>query len=264
MHTKKKNPCKEAGISMAPGYTRRAGVLSRSKAQRARQAVARASQLLKSRTTTTTGSLGPPATRGFYGAYRQRGIPELKFVDTTSLNNPVQLTWNVGLVNGIAQGTDFNQRIGRKAMMKSILFNGNISPAAGNSLSQPQGILVRVVLIYDTQPNSGTIPVGTDIFASNDANSPMNLNNRDRFKVIIDRRCQLGSFATGATGILTAGSPNNSYWSKYRKLNHEIIFSGTANTIGSISTGAIYLAWVGDANNTTVLDHYTRIRYMDN
>lgn len=206
----------------------------------------------------------PLATRGFYGGYTQRGRAELKFVDTTSLNNVIALTWNVGLVNGILQGTDFNQRIGRQCQLKSILFNGNISPAAGNSLSQPQGVMVRVLLIYDTQPNSGAIPAGTDIFASADANSPMNLNNRDRFKVLIDRRCQIGSFATGATGILTAGSPNNSYWSKYKKINLPMVFSNTAATIGSISTGAIYLCWIGDTGTTSVLDHYTRVRFVDN
>lgn len=244
--------------------------MSRTKAGRARQAVARASKVLRARSAIATGGYGPLASRGFYGAYTLRGRNELKFTDVTLVNDPVLLTWKVNLLNGIAQGTDYNQRIGRKAQMKSVLVNGNLFPTLQNSGSSPVGCFARIVVIYDTQPNSGSLPAGTDIFASNDTSSPMNLNNRDRFKVIYDKRMQIGSYLLTAGGALSAGSPNNVFWSKWKSCNYEIIFSGTAATIGSISTGALYLCYtcdyvggVGTPPSVVSVDWYTRVRFID-
>lgn len=209
--------------------------------------------------------LAPLATRGFYGAYRGRTRPELKFVDATSQNIAVTTSWSVVLINGILQGTDYNQRIGRKVMLKSVLFNGNHFPGATVGTDAAQGCYSRFVIVYDSQPNSAaTVPVGTDIFATNDPNTALNLNNRDRFKVLIDVRKQIGSFkyTTGVKSLMT-GSPPNAYWNKYKKINLEQIFSGTAATIGSIGTGALYFCFIGD-NPVCDVDYYTRVRYADN
>lgn len=236
--------------------------MSKYKAARARSAVAKAAQLLRARSSSSTSSYGPPASRGFYGTYSLRGRAELKFVDVTSNNVAVTTTWQGVLINGIAQGADFNQRIGRKSQMKSILFNGNFFPTTSTANAY-QGIYMRTVIVYDTQPNSGTFPAGTDIFVSNDPNSPLNLNNRDRFQVLMDVRKQLGSFQTDATPKLVAGSPSNAYWNKYKKCNKETVFSGTAATIGSISTGSLYLFFIGDFNGVSMIDYYTRVRFTD-
>lgn len=251
---------------MGPSYRNRetSRTISRSRGQKARAAVAKAAQLLRARSATPTGSYAAPATRGWYGGYAARGRPELKFVDVQLQNSPITITWSVQLINGVVQGTDYNQRIGRKVVNKSLLFNGNISMASGNNISNAQGTFCRVVVIYDSQPNSGTIPAGTDIFAFNDPNSPMNLNNRDRFKVVIDKRCQVGAFLTSGGGTLATGSPNDCYWSKYKKMNMETIFSNTAATLGSISTGSLYVCYVSDFATTTILDFVTRVRYLDN
>ena len=239
------------------------GTINRAKAQRARSAVAKAAQLLRARSSTFTRSFGPPASRGFYGQYTLRGRAELKFVDVTAINQPVTTTWAGVLINGVAQGSDFNQRIGRKSQMKSVLFNGNFFPGTTISANASQGVYMRVVIIYDTQPNSGTLPVGTDIFVTNDPKSPLNLNNRDRFQILMDVRKQLGSYTFSATPALTAGSPTNAYWTKYRKCNKETIFSGTAATIGSISTGSLYLFYIGDFPGVSMIDYYTRVRFTD-
>lgn len=172
-------------------------------------------------------------------------------------------TWGVALMNGVAQGVEYNQRIGRQATMKSIIFNGNVFNLATASLNAFNGAYCRLVIVYDTQPNSGTIPTGTDIFVLNDPNSPLNLNNRDRFQVLMDVRKQVSAFTMNATPALTAGSPSNSYFKKYKKCNKEIIFSGVGATLGSISTGALYLCIIADAA-VAALDYYVRVRFTDN
>ena len=49
------------------------------------------------------------------------GAPELKFVDniTTVIPEP-NASWTVTFINGVTQGTDYNQRIGRKMTNKPI------------------------------------------------------------------------------------------------------------------------------------------------
>jgi len=180
------------------------------------------------------------------------------------LNTAVPVTWSVNLINGVTQGTDFNSRIGRQMQNKSILFNGNIFPVITPSTSATQGLMFRVVIIYDTQPNSGSLPAGTDIFVANDPHSPMNLNNRDRFKVLVDKKGQLGSYLTSAGGTIISGAPQNAWWSKYKKCNLETVFSGTTNAIGSMATGSIYICYIGDFVGISLIDYYTRVRFTDN
>ncbi|QCX35042.1 capsid protein [Blackfly DNA Virus 11] len=216
------------------------------------------------RTTTYSGGYGPPATRGFYGAYTLRGRGELKVKDMTATNNQITNTGTIYFLNGIATGTTITTRIGRKATMKSILMNINVFPLVAGSVSNPHGVFSRFMIVYDSQPNSpASVPAVTDILQTTDPNSPLNLNNRDRFWVIAEMKAQIGSFLLSAVPALTAGSPVNKNFSKYRKLNKEIIFSGDGATIGDISTGALYLLVIADVTTTVAFDYYSRVRYTD-
>jgi len=232
------------------------------KAYRAAGLVRKASALLRARTTGITST--PLSTRGFPGVYQQyrgggRIAPELKFTDVTATAQAIGTTWTTVLLNGVAQGTDFTQRIGRQVCNKSILLNGLIYNAIATSNVQGSGI--RVVLLWDYQPNS-TALTALDAFVSNSVLSPMNLNNRDRFKVLYDKKCQMGPFNVTA-GAITAGAPQNIFITKYRKMNMDVIFSGTAATIGSLSTGALYLCYITDVALAVTWDYYTRTRYTD-
>lgn len=224
-----------------------------------RQSVAKAAQLIRARM--VGAPRAPLSTRGFSGAYagNRRGIPELKYTDNSVVISPILGSGTIQLVNGIAQGTDFNQRIGRQATMKSVLFNGNWYQS---TTSSPLGCLGRAVVVYDAQPNSGSTPVWTDIFAQADVNSPMNLNNRDRFKVLMDIRKSIGPTAY-TSGNITAGGWGSPWHSKYRKCNLETIFSGTGITLGSISTGAIYVCVICDTTSAMSLNFYFRVRFTD-
>ena len=97
----------------------------------ARIAVSRANAVLKARSSMSSGSLGPPASRGFFNLGGGRN--ELKYLDLAGLNLPITTAGTVTVINACATGTDVINRVGRKITMKSILFNVNSFPVAATA-----------------------------------------------------------------------------------------------------------------------------------
>lgn len=182
---------------------------------------------------------------GLFNA-RARG-QEKKFIDT----NVVYNAWNVNrsyivLLNGVATGTDYNTRIGREVTMKSYYLRMFITDAT--NIQQ-----VRCMLVYDKQP-AGVLPAITDILQYNNANSPNNLNNRDRFVIVSDK-----VYTTSPQGTEIR------FVKKYKKLRTVTTYNNTGNGIADIATGALYFVAVAFNNvATTTLDGYARVRFVDN
>lgn len=199
----------------------------------------------------------PLATRGFYGPGR-RSPAELKVVDTAQFASDFDTTGTFTLLNGVATGSDFNNRIGRKVCWKSLLVQGHIinegDPAVTN--------LCRFMVIYDSQPN-GSLPALTDVLTAATSTAPLNLNNRDRFKVLLDKRYALGSVSTTATQAVS--DRTTALIHKYKKINMDTIFDGTTAAIGDIQTGSIFALTVGtEAAGTTYEARVSiRLRFTD-
>jgi len=106
--------------------------------------------------------------------------PERKAIDTFTTFAPGLLSafTTPQVLNLMAQGSSGADRVGRKALIKSVQWRGVFftnQPACQH----------RVVVIYDKQANSA-LPSLTTIFTSNSFTSPLNLSNSDRFVVISD------------------------------------------------------------------------------
>lgn len=183
---------------------------------------------------------------------------ERKFVDTDGTYNPgfgVATFAGAGatLLNGIANGTDASTRIGRKAIMKTILLRVNFSMAATST----RGGAFRILVVYDKQTNAAA-PAITDILVTDNFNSANNLSNRDRFVTIFDQ----------ITDPVDAGGPCSNGVVLYKKINLETLWNaGTTAAVGSIASGAIYMfiAQTGGilvANPSLVVN--ARVRYTDN
>lgn len=225
----------------------------------ARTAVRKAAAALRGRT--MSYSRAPPRTGGWYGTYKRGGgRTELKFIDNNVGNTAVGSTGGVALLNGVQQGTDWNQRIGRIIQMKSILFRLTLAPNIG--VGQSVGDSVRILVIYDAQTNS-VAPAVTDVLQVAEYDSPMNLSNRDRFKVIMDKLVAMNAFNFSGAAVV-GGCPINKQINKYRKMNMEVANSGVGATVGSIGTGGLFLLLIAKENNNTLVDYYIRIRYTDN
>jgi len=123
------------------------------KLQAARKAVARARATVR----TNSGRLRAPLRTGGFWTVAQRADDELKFLDTVQAASAVGTAGGNVLINGIIQGDDFNMREGRKVTWTSLLFRGTIF--ATDAANLPTGDVVRVMVVWDNQPNAALAAV---------------------------------------------------------------------------------------------------------
>lgn len=177
--------------------------------------------------------------------------------------NPTTSTPGVFLVNGVAVGAQYIARVGSKIRMTSVYIRGTIFHASISPLAQT----MRLILVYDMQSNGTTI-TGQNVMLYGtsgpnvDVNSMMNMAVRDRFKIIWDK-----AFSLKMLGGTTAGDTERLHVNKYKRLNHEVTFSGVDATAGSISTGALWLICLGEISVATDSEAnfvgMVRVRFVD-
>lgn len=168
-------------------------------------------------------------------------------------------TWSaLTLLNGIASGVGPDGRLGRRLNMKSLMVRWIHFPQtiAGSFIGD-----IRILVIYDRNPQ-GALPAITDILSVDSITGIMNLNNSDRFMVLID---DLPCQTQGRMG--SAGSPTLA--GKYhRKFNLQSQYDESATGgIADITCGAIYFMWCASAStgatNGTTITFSSRVRYTD-
>jgi len=210
------------------------------------------------------------------------GSKEYKFVDTTYgvLNTPITLSTGTSstflLLNGLKLGTGAYQRIGNKIAMKSLYWSVGFALASQDSDpatdTNINNVGVRFMIVYDKQTN-GALPVTGDLLSAFsgvdnntaraiDIHSPNNLNNRDRFIVLSDKRF-----------ILQSGGPSSRYIKKYKRLNTSVAYKSgaTVGDVTDITSGGLYmlayrdsdLCGVTDPSPTVNMLADIRLRYQD-
>lgn len=209
-----------------------------------------------------TPSMVPMASRGY------KNNPVEKKVNDTGVNAyRVNTTGGFILCALPILGSDMNNRIGRKIMMNSIYIKGRVQTTASTIATDnyTPAQMMRLILFCDYQPNGAT-PAITDVLVTAAPEAQLNLNNRDRFKVLWDKEVVLDPFLLVAA---SGGScPNNiKMLKKYKKLNIETVFNATnGGTIADINSGALYLLYIGSTVSGTddmTMTISTRVRYTD-
>lgn len=175
---------------------------------------------------------------------------------TPAASNPfgtLAATGSVLLLNGVAQGTTANTRLGRRITMHSLLVKGTVQLAPTTTGASP----LRLIVVYDSQANAAA-PVATDVLLADVISAPMNLSNSRRFKILFDE----------VVGCIGTGGPQAAWIERYVKLNHVVEFNtGSAGTIADIQTGSIYMLGYNNGNFGTAFPTasiQTRIRFTDN
>lgn len=169
----------------------------------------------------------------------QRAV-EKKVIDIAAGGYVCDTTGTVTLMNGVAQGTDFDDRIGRKYTNVTAQLQGSIQPL--DTTTGPTHC--RVMVIYDKQPN-GALPAITDVLTASTSNAFMNLNNRDRFVVLCDHNVTIGGVSNTATQSF-AQSPSVFTVNWYKAIKLETICDGITGGVGDINSGTIFLLTIGD------------------
>ena len=103
----------------------------------------------------------------------------------------------------MANGTDFTDRIGRRVNVVSVQVRGYFIPDYTTPPCQPQ--MARLMIVEDLQTN-GVIATPADILQAVTVSSFMNLNNRDRFRVLREEIMTVGAFSNVATQSYAAGN----------------------------------------------------------
>lgn len=184
-----------------------------------------------------------------YSKVQGNNATEMKSADLGPAALAYSTTGTITLLNGVAQGLDNGQRIGRKFNVRSILVRGFASVG-----STPTASCIRHMLVYDKQTN-GVLPVITDILNTVSMLGCNNLDNRDRFVILADK-----------TSYLEAAGRSQIPIKMFLKTNLEVINSGVASTIASINTGSLYLITIGQlAAGVTAptLSVLIRVRFQD-
>lgn len=168
---------------------------------------------------------------------------EVKFIDLSidDANVPQPATSVPLLMNAIAEGASFQERIGEVASLKRIDVRLTFDKHANNN---DPVTFVRVMLVWDKQPNGGLATVGSilenpNIHVGNeDANilSQLNAQTRPRFGILKD---SLLPMSDGHNANRTLK------WSVGLS-NRKVQYNGAGGAIANINTGALLLLVMGN------------------
>lgn len=181
------------------------------------------------------------------------------FVDLAVANYECSTTGSITLLATMAQGVSVNQRIGKKAVYKSIQVRGNL--VAGTTTLTADA---AVMIVYDRKPRAA-LPAITDILVSANSRSFLNDVNSDRFQIV--RRWDYAVTGNSATAGQQTDSSNIGF-DEYLDLKKRPVEFADAGTgaIGDIAKGALYLVTVGaNVTGTTapILGAGFRTRFID-
>lgn len=159
------------------------------------------------------------------------------YKDLAVASYALDTTGSITLIATIAQGVSVEQRVGKKAVYKSLQMRGNFNAGTAGTVSD-----VAALIVYDRKPTAA-LPAITDILVSANSRSFLNDVNSDRFQIVrrIDHTL-IGNVTTPATG---AEAFNLDEYIDLKKRPVEFGAAGTG-AIGDISKGALYLVTVGN------------------
>jgi len=192
--------------------------------------------------------------------------PEHKYIEIFTGGFNTSTTGQLSLTNACVQGTANGNRIGQKILMTSCHFKVEIGQTI-NGLNSSTGLtntqsfnMVRVMLVYDKQPNNAAFSVSSDLLTGSSVQlvqGNRQETTRERFVVLYDK-----------TKIMQAGGPNAVKFEKYVKFRLPTTYStGNAGTIADIESGSLYLVYIDQNTNGNLPAQglaSIRVNYVDN
>lgn len=196
---------------------------------------------------------------------------ELKVYDIPYKNLfDVNTTGDIQLLHVPKLGTDYNQRIGRRTVMKSVFLRYSVAVklahtagAVGTTACQQ----ARMIIFMDDQPNGAT-PAVLDVLTLPLPTAQLNMDNRDRFRVLRTETWWFDPYTQLAANASPAWNRSFTGGDIYIELDEETIFNANSvGDIGDINSGALYCMFIGNQISTTLCleaEYSCRVRYYDN
>lgn len=181
------------------------------------------------------------------------------------------------LINGVAVGSDVDERSGRNVVVKQLMMRWHVAPGWSTSTTPVyRPFRYMVCIIRDSQPQSD-LPNWTEVFQNATIDSFLNIDNASRFKSIYryvghfgEARVEANSTTINSANYDMLSVPN--FGEFVKNMNDKVRYDGDTATIGSLANGAYYVGMIvenkdgSDFAGTTVCPKLTaecRIRYQD-
>lgn len=184
--------------------------------------------------------------------------PELKFIDIATATYDCDTTGDTVVMNVLATGTDFNNRIGRKVVFKKIQVRGQFR---ASNAGIPEQQLLRIMLIYDKQPDTGN-PTPALVLQQSNSTSFVNNANTDRFQIIMNKMVTMAAYAAAND---SSGGPA-CLVDEYIECDLVTKYDDTTAAAASIEYGAIWLISIGSVAAGAAAGTFVgsvRLRYID-
>ncbi len=178
---------------------------------------------------------------------------EFKFFDSQVTNTEILSTPQLFQLTNVVQGDGGSNRDGNQIKVVGNLLKYSVTMDASAVTSQ-----LRVMLVLDKQTN-GAIAIAADVLEDitvfDAIVSPLNLDNKYRFRILYDK---VHLFSN-------AGANKLHYRDKYIKMSERIRYDGTAGNITDITSSSLFLLVVSStgAQGPDFVLH-NRVRFLDN
>lgn len=181
-------------------------------------------------------------------AKQNRAAIEVKEITNTT-TSVITATGSVSNMCNIAEGDDLNGRTGRKIRLKSFQLRGF---ALNNDLTTSDGSFLRIMVIRDNSFSSSAPAISTILQgAATYSLRAQEVERKYGYSVLYDKFIGLD-----------VNSNNQQVFQKFKKLNHECIFDGSAST--SQNKGALYLLLLSNrSTDAPTINMQTRVRFTD-
>jgi len=179
---------------------------------------------------------------------------EVKFVDVSHTATVTHAAPWIFALNPIERGTVEDGRVGNSVMARSINVRFNVTR---DTTVHVYNDFIRVLVLMDKNSISGTNPGINDILEDSTAqlciSSGINLDNKRRFKVLVDKVIRLDPYKHGDNG------------KKYITFEKRVKLSYDGEAITDYHQNTIFfVAMTARDNNPPTMYLFSRLAYVDN
>lgn len=218
-----------------------------------------------------TSRRGQVSTRRSAPASLTSRRPEVKALDVAANSTPVVTAGTFALLNDVFVGANFYQRVGTKLAMRNLHLKGYINAIATGAAAD----WIQIIIVYDRQTN-GALPTTADLISSvvsagttsSTSLDYLNLNNRDRFQILRNKKYVLPT-VTDTAGVLTNvgvidGAYPTIHFDEFISMKDMVTqFKGSGSGVVDIASGSLLLFVQSQTTAAWQFTWSSRLRYDD-